>query len=220
MAYHGYLVCFVSVLYDPAVFLTNAEYKIKNGKTVDIQTMVKKPNEHFIARCNSSEADQIVYGETRMSCIKETTRNLTTATNGNEIVDNTRFFHGDSPSRQFENGQQKGGNYVCSTCGCHATRVNELDHALSRPLISLEDRVTAIMKHGTVSRANTLVTEGKASQWSVQGAAGARIGCKGYILWEKQTRASESFRHGNAWHSESPYTICQQPSQVSVRSLS
>ena len=88
--------------------LTDAEYKIKSGKTVEVQTMVEKPHENFIARCNSSEAEQIVYGETRMSCIKETTRNLTTATNANEIVDSPRFFHGDSPARQFESGQQKG----------------------------------------------------------------------------------------------------------------
>ena len=112
MAYHGYLVCLVYVLYDPAVFLTNAEYKIKTGKTVDVQTMVEKPHEHFIARCNSSEADQIVYGETRMSCIKEKKRNLTTATNGNEIVDNTRFFHGDSPSRQFYGSRRTGAFWV------------------------------------------------------------------------------------------------------------
>ena len=107
MENHGYLLCLVSVLYDPAIILTNAEYKIKSGKTVEVQTMVEKPHENFIARCNSSEAEQIVYGETRMSCIKETTRNLTTATNANEIVDTPRFFHGDSPARQFEVGNRK-----------------------------------------------------------------------------------------------------------------
>ena len=162
MENHGYLLCLVSVLYDPAIILTNAEYKIKSGKTVEVQTMVEKPHENFIARCNSSEAEQIVYGETRMSCIKETTRNLTTATNANEIVDTPRFFHGDSPARQFESGQQKGGNYFCSNCGCHATWVKELDDALRCPLVSLEDRVNTIMKPGTVPRANTLLQKAKA----------------------------------------------------------
>ena len=27
-----------------------------------------------------------------------------------------RLFEGDSPARQFEDGQQKGGNYVCTAC--------------------------------------------------------------------------------------------------------
>ena len=92
-----------------------------------------------------------------MSCIQEIVKNLKTS-KGNEILDTLRFFHGDNPAREVEAGQQKGGHYYCSNCGWHATRVNELDHALNCPLISFEDRVSTgiIMKPGTVSRSNTM----------------------------------------------------------------
>ena len=139
------------------VFFTNSEYKSKTGKTVDVQKRVEKPNIHFIAQCGSSEAEQLAYSETRMSCIQEIVKNLKTS-KANEILDTLRFFHGDNPAREVEAGQQKGGHYYCSNCGWHATRVNELDHALNCPLISFEDRVSTgiIMKPGTVSRSNTM----------------------------------------------------------------
>jgi hypothetical protein len=123
VANHGYLLCLVSVLYDPAVHLTNKEYNAKTGKTVSVQKIVEKPNLHFIARCGSSEAEQLVYSDTRLTCIKEMGTNLTTPT-GNECIDTARFFHGDNPAREVEAGQQKGGHYFCSNCGCHAERVN------------------------------------------------------------------------------------------------
>ena len=76
--------------------------------------------------------------------------------NGNMVKDTVRFFHGDSPAREVEAGQQKGGYYYCSTCGCHSDRVSELDHVLNCPVVSLQDRIDTIMKPGTVSRINTL----------------------------------------------------------------
>lgn len=63
-----------------------------------------------------------------------------------------------NPAREVEAGQQKGGHYYCSNCGCHATRANEMDYALNCPLVSFQDRVhvNIIMKPGTISRSNTL----------------------------------------------------------------
>jgi hypothetical protein len=157
VANHGYLLCLVLlvVLYDPAVHLTNDEYNSKTGKTVSVQKIVEKPHLHFIARCGSSEAEQLAYSETRLTCIKELATNLTTPT-GNKCVDSARFFHGDNPAREVEAGQQKGGHYFCCTCGCHAERVNELDHVLNLPNISFQDRMDTVMKLGTVSRANSV----------------------------------------------------------------
>lgn len=154
VANHGFLVCLVSVMYDHAIFLTNEEFKRKTGKTVEVQTVVEKPEVHFIARCKSSEEEQIAYSETRLSCIKEIADNFTTP-DGHQVVDTLRFFHGDSPAREFECGQQKGGHYYCSNCGCHAFRVDEIHHAISCPEVSLQDRVNAIME-GAVSKTNTL----------------------------------------------------------------
>ena len=46
---HGYLLCLVSVLYDPAVHLTNEEYSSKTGKKISVQKIVEKLHLHFIA---------------------------------------------------------------------------------------------------------------------------------------------------------------------------
>ena len=129
----------------PSVDLTNEEYNAKTGKTVSIQKIVEKPHLHFIARCGSSEAEQLTYSETRLTCIKEMATNLTTPT-GNECIDTARFFHGDNPAREVEAGQQKGRHYFCSNCGCHAERVHELDHVLNCPIISFQDRMDTVMK--------------------------------------------------------------------------
>ncbi|KAL9978154.1 hypothetical protein ACROYT_G015641 [Oculina patagonica] len=78
-------------------------------------------------------------------------RNLKTA-HGLEIKDTMRFFHGDSPSREFESGQQKGGRYYCSGCGAHADRVHKLDYCFPCEPVSLEDHENIAMKRPTGKR--------------------------------------------------------------------
>ena len=46
---HGYLLCLVSDLQDPAVYLTSEEYDVKTGKAINIQKILEKPYLHFIA---------------------------------------------------------------------------------------------------------------------------------------------------------------------------
>ena len=154
VANHGYLVCLAAVLFDPAVFFTDDEYKERTGQTVDIQTTIEKPHVHFIGRCKSSESEQLAYGETRLKCLKETSKKLASKA-GVEYLDTSRYFKGDSPTRQFENGQQKGGNFFCD-CGCPASMVEDLAHAQSCHLHPIQERVNAIMIPGTVSRINAL----------------------------------------------------------------
>ncbi|KAK3745087.1 hypothetical protein QZH41_002961 [Actinostola sp. cb2023] len=48
-----------------AVFYTDAEYRIKTGKTVNIQNIIEQPELHFIARCGSSDSELLLYSETR-----------------------------------------------------------------------------------------------------------------------------------------------------------
>lgn len=115
---------------------------------------MEKPHIHFIAHCRSSEDEQIAYTETRLSCIQETADKMKTLT-GTDIHDTVRCFKGDSPARQFEDGQQKGGNYFCN-CSCHASRIEDIAHAQSCSPNSLQQRVNTIMKPGTTSRSNTL----------------------------------------------------------------
>ena len=66
------------------------------------------------------------------------------------------FFHSDSPSRQFEGGQQKGGHYYCSGCGVSADRVNELDYSFRCHTISLHDRQKIVMK-GCIGKRNSFL---------------------------------------------------------------
>ena len=71
------------------------------GEKVNIQSVVEAPSLYIVAR-SSSDEDQLCYVETS---------------------DKMTFFHGDSPTRQYEAGQQKGGNYYCAICGANAHRV-------------------------------------------------------------------------------------------------
>ena len=66
-----------------------------------------------------------------------------------------RFFHGDSPARQFECGQQKGGNFYCSGCGARAQTIYEFDYCLHCPYMSFSERQHLVMK-GPIGRKNSL----------------------------------------------------------------
>lgn len=70
VANHGYLVCMVTSLYDPAVFYTDQEYKTLTGKNVSIQKVIEQPEIHFVARSGSSDEEQLLYTDTRLQCIQ------------------------------------------------------------------------------------------------------------------------------------------------------
>ena len=53
----GYLLLTTQLLYDQAVYLTNEEYKVKTGKTLNIQTVVEEPSVTMIGVSCSSDAD-------------------------------------------------------------------------------------------------------------------------------------------------------------------
>ena len=55
-----------------------------------------------------------------------------------------RLFEGDSPARQFEAGQQKGGNYVCTACLVYSNLISSLTHTFSLDHLSLQDRINKI----------------------------------------------------------------------------
>ncbi|CAB3980182.1 Hypothetical predicted protein [Paramuricea clavata] len=143
VANHGYLVCLVTCLYDPAVFHTPEEYKEKTSKSVDIQKEIENPEVHIIARCSSADQEQLTYAETRVECIQELKNNC--KIDDVEYNDKLRFSHGDSPARAHEAGQQKGGNYFCSTCGVHCDMTDDLAHVLNCKVETLETRQSAII---------------------------------------------------------------------------
>jgi len=154
VANHGYLVCLVTCLYDPAVFYTDAEYRIKTGKTVNIQNIIEQPELHFIARCGSSDSELLLYSETRLACVQELKHDCA------QYTDKLRFCHGDSPLRSFEAGQQKGGNYFCATCDVHCDMTYEIDHVLNKKPITLQTRQDCILQ-GAVARRHSLQLKAK-----------------------------------------------------------
>jgi hypothetical protein len=52
------------------------------------------------------------------------------------MTDVMRLFHGDSPARQYESGQQKGGHFYCPVCGANAHQVYDLEYCLGCKYIS------------------------------------------------------------------------------------
>lgn len=135
----SYVSFMVSFLYDPAVFFTDDEYaNLHPGrKTGSIQSMVERPCLYILGQSPSTDADQLSYINTRL---KDLTNCKTTATSQGILLRNKiRVFSGDGPARQFEAGQQRGGNYTC-ICGIYAKDHNNLECCLRREPISLEDR--------------------------------------------------------------------------------
>ena len=159
LANTGHIIFTVNCLYDPAIYMTDDEYKAASGKVMNIQAEVEKPHVYIVARCRSCDVEQLAYVETRLCCLQHLQRNLKTK-DGVEIKDTMRFFHGDSPSREFESGQQKGGHYYCSGCGAHAGRVYELDYCFRCEQVSLEDRQLIVMQ-GAIGKRNSLLQKPK-----------------------------------------------------------
>lgn len=156
----GYLVCLITCLYDPAVFYTDEEYIAAFGEKVNIQQIIEEPELHFIARCGSSDKEQLLYSETRLECILEMRTSHTTNQKQIKFCDKLRFCHGDMPLRAFEAGQQKGGNFFCASCGLHCDFTFSLEHALNCQVLSLQDRIDTMMQ-GAVTRKNTLLKKAK-----------------------------------------------------------
>ena len=49
------------------------------------------------------------------------------------MIDTLRFFTGDHPAAQFEQGTKQGGTYKCGTCGCNEALFSDQAHTLIHP---------------------------------------------------------------------------------------
>ena len=143
LASHSHVLMMISTIYDPAVFLTDKEYKEKFGQSINVQSQIEKPKIYILARCKSDN-HQLLYGEERMDDIRELKEGIV-AENGTVIHDIIRVFKGDKPASQLEAGQQKGGDYFCWLCGINAALVPNMYHAFGRPVISISDRIANIL---------------------------------------------------------------------------
>ena len=77
----------------------------------------------------------MTYIETRVEDLKSIDQEKTTV----------RLFCGDNPARQFEAGQQKGGNHSC-LCGIHYKDHQNLEGSFVRETLTLEDRKQQCVK--------------------------------------------------------------------------
>ena len=152
----------MSCLYDPACFYTDTEFEQLYGKRIDIQTKVESPSVYIVARSSSSDKEQLCYVETRLECLEDLS-SLVTSTSGININDVMRFFHADTPARQYKCGQQKGGHFYCALCGASANRAYEMDYVFCCPHISLTDRQNLVLK-GPYRKKNSLQKSNKPFQ--------------------------------------------------------
>ncbi|VDI63951.1 Hypothetical predicted protein [Mytilus galloprovincialis] len=142
---HSYVCFMLSWLYDTANYLTNQEYmeKYPERRPINVQAEVEKTKNLYIwtisqilnAGCKDEE--QMTYVETRLEDLKDIDTPI--EHDNYKIQDCLRLFSGDGPARQFEGGQQRGGNYPC-LCGVHAEEHTNLLHCFQVSPQDLDDR--------------------------------------------------------------------------------
>jgi hypothetical protein len=99
------------------------------GADVNIQAEVKQPQIHLLACGSSTVEDQAALIGDRLSCLLELSEPVKTET-GIEITDTLRFFTGDHPATQFEQGSKQGGTYKCAVCGSQLNLFDDQAHTL------------------------------------------------------------------------------------------
>ena len=134
----GHIIFTINALYDPAIHLTDREYKEITGDNVCVQSIIEEPEIYIVARSRSND-EQLAYVDTRLEDLMVIHAELTDH-RGNKYTDIMRFFKGDGPSLQFEAGQQKGGHYYCAGCGVHGLGGYDIAYAFRCPYTSLEAR--------------------------------------------------------------------------------
>ena len=135
---HSHILMTVSAMYDPALYITDQECFKKHKKSLNVQVEVEKPYLFYLMRWCPSNDQQILYIEERIRDIHDMTEKIISPA-GIPYEDVMRLFKGDSPARQFEADQQKGGNYVCTACSVHSNLISSLAHTFSLDDMSLQD---------------------------------------------------------------------------------
>lgn len=81
--------------------------------------------------------EQVMYLETRTRDLEVI--HLSISEGPVEVFDVVRVFSGDGPARQFEAGQQRGGNYPC-ICGARAANHGNLAFCYHLKVLDFDDR--------------------------------------------------------------------------------
>ena len=138
----GFVMVTVHVMYDPVLFYTQEEYQELHPETdINIQAEVEQPEIHLLALGSSSIEDQSSLIEDRLSCILDLSEPVKTET-GVEIKDTLRYFTGDHPATQFEQGTKIGGHYKCAVCGVLENLFDDQAHTLQPKWRDLQELQT------------------------------------------------------------------------------
>ena len=93
---------------------------------------------YIFGQSKSTDVDQMSYTDTRVSDLYQLSQQTITPS-GIKIYDVLKIFTDDNPARQFESGQQRGGNYRC-LCGIYVNDNKNLACALTNRTFSLTGR--------------------------------------------------------------------------------
>ena len=119
VANHGHVLMTVKPTFDPAVYLCPSETTLAFK---DIPTIVERPQLYLLARCSSSDAEQLTYMETRLEDTVELKISDIQTNKGIKVQFIMRMFIGDGPAQHFETGESSGGHNGCSGCASDARR--------------------------------------------------------------------------------------------------
>ncbi|XP_070549355.1 uncharacterized protein [Ptychodera flava] len=92
-----------------------------------------------MGRSGPTDEEQLGYIDTRIEDLKASTTPVSIDEIPVKFDDINRFFHGDGPAQEFEEGQQKGGHYQC-VCGIDVRRNNDLVHAFRIQPLSMSEK--------------------------------------------------------------------------------
>ena len=143
----GYLLMTIHSLYDPAIYLSTAEYERNTGRKCSrtVQEIVEEPELYMLSMSSSTLSDQLATIADRLDCLPDLNIPVYSSSNV-PINDSLKFFIGDHPAQSFERGSQVGGNYKCGSCGCKTSRIDDLAHVFSCSWRSLGDLQQLVLK--------------------------------------------------------------------------
>ena len=122
---HSHFLVMLKFLYTPTCFLTDTEFSAKypSKRGLSVQDIVEKPCIFILARSPSTDLAQLEFSTCRIREMEHSMEPV--EMEGIFYSDINRFFCGDTPARQVEAGQQRGGNFPCP-CGHDAKSFENL----------------------------------------------------------------------------------------------
>ena len=118
------------------------EFQKKYMEIMDVQAEIKKPDVYILAKC-PSDGHQLMYFDTRNEDIRLLKHSI--EVEGSQLYDQMRFFHGDGPAFEMEDGQQNNGRYPCSVCPANFDFGKDLIYMFSLPPLNIKNRVQKML---------------------------------------------------------------------------